>query len=54
VALTEAGRAARQEAIHGARMLNERLCEGFSDAEPAVVARWLEVVRQKFPRESGK
>ena len=50
VTLTKAGLAKRKEAIDGARELNARLCEGFSDAELDVVARWLEAVRHKFPK----
>lgn len=50
VTLTKAGLAKRKEAIDGARELNARLCEGFSDAELEVVARWLEAVRHKFPK----
>jgi len=53
IVLTEAGHAARKEAVLGARELNARLCEGFTDAELDVVARWLEAVRHKFPRQDG-
>jgi len=55
IALTKTGLAKRKEAIEGARVLNARLCEGFSDDELAVVARWLEAVVHKFPKhnESG-
>lgn len=52
IALTAAGEAARGEAVRGARALNERLCDGFTDAELEVVARWLEAIRDKFPKES--
>ena len=52
IALTEAGKARRAEAVPVARQLNETLCEGFDDAELAVVARWLDAVREKFPRET--
>lgn len=51
VAPTDAGRAARDEAIAAGRALNARLIEGFDDAELAVVARWLRTVRERFPKE---
>ena len=51
VVLTEAGRNARAQAIEGARALNVRLIEGFTDNELETVARWLEAVRDRFPRE---
>jgi DNA-binding MarR family transcriptional regulator len=51
IALTKAGHAARKEAVLGARKLNTRLCEGFTDAELEIVARWLEAVRLKFPKQ---
>ncbi|MES2054922.1 MAG: MarR family winged helix-turn-helix transcriptional regulator [Pseudomonadota bacterium] len=54
ILLTAEGAAARAEAIRGAHALNERLCNGFDDAELAIVARWLEAVRDKFPKENGK
>ncbi|MDC7809672.1 MarR family transcriptional regulator [Sphingomonas koreensis] len=54
IALTETGKARRAEAVPVARLLNEKLCEGFDDAELAVVARWLDAVCEKFPRETMK
>ena len=50
VALSKAGVAKRKEAIEGARTLNVQLCEGFSEAELAIVGRWLEAVAHKFPK----
>ncbi|PSJ39489.1 MarR family winged helix-turn-helix transcriptional regulator [Allosphingosinicella deserti] len=54
VVLTEAGRKARVQAIEGARALNARLIEGFTDNEVEAVARWLEAVRDRFPREKDR
>lgn len=51
IALTKAGHAARKEAVLGARKLNARLCEGFTDAELEIVGRWLDAVRLKFPQQ---
>lgn len=51
IALTDAGRALRTEAVRSAKLLNDRLCEGFDDAELAIVARWLEAAGTKFSRE---
>jgi DNA-binding MarR family transcriptional regulator len=51
IALTKAGKSARAEALRSARVLNDRLCEGFDDAELAIVERWLEAARTKFPKE---
>lgn len=50
IALTEAGRSVRAEAVKSARILNDRLCEGFDDAELAVVERWLEATGNKFQK----
>jgi DNA-binding MarR family transcriptional regulator len=50
IALTRTGIAARTQAIAAARALNARLCEGFSDDELAIVARWLSATCAKFPR----
>ncbi|WP_454719775.1 MULTISPECIES: MarR family winged helix-turn-helix transcriptional regulator [Cupriavidus] len=47
--LTPAGRAARTRAKAGLAQLNARLTEGFSEAEMAVVARWLQSLQDKFP-----
>ncbi len=54
VELTPAGLAARKEAALGARALMARLTDGFTDEELAVVARWLESVRSKLPREDDE
>ena len=54
IALTEAGKMKRAEAVRSARLLNDRLCEGFDEAELAIVARWLEAVGTKFPKETAK
>lgn len=54
IALTDAGKQSRADAVGAARLLNEKLCEGFDEAELAVVARWLGAVREKFPREAMK
>ena len=51
IVVTEAGRNLRSEAVRSARQLNDRLCEGFDDAELAIVARWLEAASIKFSRE---
>lgn len=51
IALTDAGKTLRGEAVRSAKLLNDRLCEGFDDAELAIVARWLETVSAKFPKE---
>lgn len=48
VELTEAGRAARQQMAHQARMLNAQLREGFTDDEISTVARWLTMIRQRY------
>lgn len=52
IALTPAGRSLRTAAVRSARMLNDRLCEGFDDAELALVARWLEAAGTRFMKES--
>ncbi|WP_229726922.1 MarR family winged helix-turn-helix transcriptional regulator [Sphingomonas alpina] len=54
ITLTPKGVTARTDAIRGARAMNDRLCDGFDDQELAIVARWLEAVREKFPKENGK
>lgn len=51
--LTPQGREARADAIKNARALNDRLAEGFTDAELDVVARWLEAISEKFPRQDA-
>jgi DNA-binding MarR family transcriptional regulator len=51
ITLTEAGRKARAQAIAGARTLNARLTDGFTQDELDIVARWLDAVRDRFPRE---
>lgn len=50
IVLTDAGKTSRIEAVRSARLLNDRLCEGFDTAELAIVARWLEAVNTKFQR----
>lgn len=49
--LTAAGCEARQAAVRRAQELNERLRDGFTDDELAIVARWLGSMTEKFPRE---
>ena len=51
ITLTDAGRSLRGEAVRSAKLLNDRLCDGFDDAELAIVARWLEAAATKFPKE---
>ncbi len=53
IALTDAGKTARTEAARATRQLNDRLAEGFSDAELAIVVRWLEAARSKFPPKNA-
>jgi DNA-binding MarR family transcriptional regulator len=48
VELMDQGRTLRQQALERTKALNDQLCEGFSDAEIAVVARWLENVRGRY------
>lgn len=52
--LTPAGREARKAAVRRARALNDRLRDGFTDDELAVVARWLVSAAGKFPREDDR
>lgn len=49
VALTQSGKMARAEAVRATRRLNDTLADGFDDTELAIVVRWLESVRTKFP-----
>lgn len=51
IVLTDTGRVLRGESVRSARILNDRLCEGFDDDELATVARWLEAVTTQFPKE---
>lgn len=52
--LTPDGLAMRREAVTASRELNATLCEGFTEAELDVVARWLEAVRTKLgQRDDG-
>jgi len=53
IRLTRSGLAKQKEAITGARELNARLCNGFTDGELEIVARWLEAVRSNFPKETA-
>lgn len=48
--LTPAGRAALAQSKAGLVEINARLTEGFSEAEIAVVARWLTTMQTRFPR----
>jgi len=48
--LTGKGRIARDQARDGLDSLNARLADDFSEAELAVVARWLTSLTAKFPR----
>lgn len=48
--LTPSGRRALARAKVNAAELNARLAEGFSDAEIAIVARWLTSFQEKFPK----
>ena len=54
IVLTDAGKALRAEAVRSARVLNDHLCDGFDDAELAIVARWLDAVGTKFSKEKMK
>ncbi|MBN3789979.1 MarR family transcriptional regulator [Burkholderia sp. Ac-20353] len=49
--LTDDGHAALKKARVLLRELNDRLCDGFSDEELDVVARWLGALQQRFPAE---
>lgn len=49
--LTAAGRSLRKQAAARTQALNASLMEGFSEAEIAIVARWLASLQTKFPRE---
>ncbi|KWF37947.1 MarR family winged helix-turn-helix transcriptional regulator [Burkholderia pseudomultivorans] len=49
--LTDAGHAALKRARVLLRELNAKLCDGFSDAELDVVARWLHALQERFPGE---
>lgn len=51
IALTDVGKELRVEAVRSAKLLNDRLCDGFEDAELAIVARWLEAVGTRFSKE---
>ena len=46
--LTDSGREAASRALAELAPLNKTLSEGFSEAEMAVVSRWLAVVQQRF------
>lgn len=48
VELLDQGRSLRQQTILRTQGLNDQLREGFTDQEIAVVARWLEMVRDKY------
>lgn len=49
--LTGQGWSARNEAVRLLFELNERMAEGLSAEEGAIVARWLESITAKFTRE---
>ncbi|MBR8311983.1 MarR family transcriptional regulator [Burkholderia dolosa] len=49
--VTDEGRAALRRARVLLRELNGKLCDGFSDDELDVVARWLHALQQRFPVE---
>jgi len=48
--LTDKGHAARKQARAGVEGLNDHLSEGFTDAEIAIVSRWLTSLQTKFPK----
>jgi DNA-binding MarR family transcriptional regulator len=48
--LTPAGRAALAQSRAGLAEINARLADGFTEAEIAVVARWLTTLQTRFPR----
>jgi len=48
--LTRAGRAALAQSKAGLVEINARLTDGFTEAEIAVVARWLTTMQTRFPR----
>jgi DNA-binding MarR family transcriptional regulator len=49
--LTDDGHAALKKARVVLRELNEKLCDGFSDAELDAVARWLGALQDRFSAE---
>jgi DNA-binding MarR family transcriptional regulator len=49
--VTDEGRAALKRARVLLRELNGKLCDGFSDDELDVVARWLHALQKRFPVE---
>ena len=48
--LTPVGRAALAQSKAGLAEINARLADGFTDAEIAIVARWLTTMQNRFPR----
>ncbi len=48
--LTPAGRVALAQSRAGLAEINARLADGFTEAEIAVVARWLTTLQTRFPR----
>ncbi len=48
--LTPAGRAALAQSKAGLAEINVRLADGFTEAEIAIVARWLTTMQTRFPR----
>ncbi len=51
--LTEAGRSTRQRSKSFMKRLNDKLAEGFTEAEINTVARWLTSLQTKFPLDGG-
>lgn len=49
--MTDEGHAALKKARTLLRELNGKLCDGFSDAELDIVARWLGALQERFPAE---
>ena len=48
--LTPAGRVALEQSRAGLAEINVRLADGFTEAEIAIVARWLTTMQTRFPR----
>lgn len=52
--MTDQGRAAREAAKSGLEEINQRITEGFSEAEIDVVSRWLASLQHRFPERTRK
>ncbi|MCE3288902.1 MAG: MarR family transcriptional regulator [Caulobacter sp.] len=52
--MTGKGREAREAAKAGLAQINAKITEGFSEAEIAVVARWLASLQQRFPERKTR